>query len=210
MEENNLIGCGIFFLKMWYIFPQIKGLGMSETSRYYGIDGEEEAKAYLDNEILGSRLREITSELLKLNIDNPVDIFGTIDAMKLKSSMTLFDYVSEDKIFSHTLWQMSTECIVVFPEGVGVLPWMLCGTKEIGEATAKKMQDYRLVIWGLHGVYASGKDMDETFGLIETVEKAATIYNLIGSRKIINTITNDNLKEIANYFKVNYRKEFLD
>lgn len=88
---------------MWYIFPQIKGLGMSETSRYYGIDGEEEAKAYLDNEILGSRLREITSELLKLNIDNPVDIFGTIDTMKLKSSMTLFDYVSEDKIFSQVL-----------------------------------------------------------------------------------------------------------
>ena len=88
---------------MWYIFPQIKGLGMSETSRYYGIDGEEEAKAYLDNEILGSRLREITSELLKLNIDNPVNIFGTIDAMKLKSSMTLFDYVSDDKIFSQVL-----------------------------------------------------------------------------------------------------------
>lgn len=88
---------------MWYIFPQIKGLGMSETSRYYGIDGEEEAKAYLDNEILGSRLREITSELLKLNIDNPVNIFGTIDTMKLKSSMTLFDYVSEDKIFSQVL-----------------------------------------------------------------------------------------------------------
>ena len=88
---------------MWYIFPQIKGLGMSETSRYYGIDDEEEAKAYLDNEILGSRLREITSELLKLNIDNPVDIFGTIDTMKLKSSMTLFDYVSDDKIFSQVL-----------------------------------------------------------------------------------------------------------
>ena len=88
---------------MWYIFPQIKGLGMSETSRYYGIDGEEEAKAYLDNEILGSRLREITSELLKLNIDNPVNIFGTIDAMKLKSSMTLFDYVSDYKIFSQVL-----------------------------------------------------------------------------------------------------------
>lgn len=88
---------------MWYIFPQIKGLGMSETSKYYGIDGEEEAKAYLDNEILGFRLREITSELLKLNIDNPVDIFGTIDAIKLKSSMTLFDYVSDDKIFSQVL-----------------------------------------------------------------------------------------------------------
>lgn len=88
---------------MWYIFPQIKGLGMSETSRYYGIDGEDEAKEYLDNEILGSRLREITSELLKLDINNPVDIFGTIDAMKLKSSMTLFDHVSDDKLFSEVL-----------------------------------------------------------------------------------------------------------
>lgn len=88
---------------MWYIFPQIKGLGMSETSRYYGIDGEDEAKEYLDNEILGSRLREITSELLKLDINNPVDIFGTIDAMKLKSSMTLFDHVSDDKLFSKVL-----------------------------------------------------------------------------------------------------------
>ena len=88
---------------MWYIFPQIKGLGMSEISRYYGIDNEDEAKAYLDNELLGFRLREITSELLKLDTNNPVDIFGTIDSMKLKSSMTLFDYVSNDKIFSEVL-----------------------------------------------------------------------------------------------------------
>ena len=88
---------------MWYIFPQIKGLGMSEISRYYGIDDEDEAKKYLDNDILGFRLREITLELLKLDIDNPVDIFGVIDAMKLKSSMTLFDYVSDDKIFSKVL-----------------------------------------------------------------------------------------------------------
>ena len=88
---------------MWYIFPQIKGLGMSETSRYYGIDGEDEAKEYLDNEILGFRLREITSELLKLDTNNPVDIFGVIDSMKLKSSMTLFDHVSNDKIFSEVL-----------------------------------------------------------------------------------------------------------
>ena len=88
---------------MWYIFPQIKGLGMSEISRYYGIDDEDEAKEYLDNDILGFRLREITLELLKLDIDNPVDIFGVIDAMKLKSSMTLFDYVSDDKIFSKVL-----------------------------------------------------------------------------------------------------------
>jgi len=88
---------------MWYIFPQIKGLGMSDASRFYGIDGVIEARAYLDNEILGARLREITGELLKLNENNPFDIFGTIDTIKLKSCMTLFNYVSDEDIFMDVL-----------------------------------------------------------------------------------------------------------
>lgn len=88
---------------MWYIFPQIKGLGMSDVSRFYGIDGVIEARAYLDNEILGARLREITGELLKLNENNPFDIFGTIDTIKLKSCMTLFNYVSDEDIFMDVL-----------------------------------------------------------------------------------------------------------
>ena len=88
---------------MWYIFPQIKGLGMSDASRFYGIDGVIEARAYLDNEILGARLREITGELLKLNENNPFDIFGTIDTIKLKSCMTLFNYVSSFDIFKDVL-----------------------------------------------------------------------------------------------------------
>ena len=115
----------------------------------------------------------------------------------------------EDKAFSRTLWQMSTECIVVFPEGVGVLPWMLCGTNEIGEATAAKMADYRLVVWAMHGIYGAGKDLDETFGLIETVEKASQIYMLTSACKRINTIEDSQLKELAEYFGVDYRKEFL-
>ncbi|MBQ5901925.1 MAG: rhamnulose-1-phosphate aldolase, partial [Clostridia bacterium] len=90
------------------------------------------------------------------------------------------NYVHEldEKKITHTLWEMCTECIVVFPDGVGVLPWMLCGNNTIGEATAEKMKEFRLVIWGMHGIYGAGKDMDETFGLIETVEKAAQIYML--------------------------------
>lgn len=115
-----------------------------------------------------------------------------------------------DKTFSKELWQMETECIVVFPEGVGVLPWMLCGTPEIGKATAEKMQEYRLVIWAGHGIYGTGKDLDETFGLIETAEKAAEIYMKTANLKRINTITDDNLRQLAEYFKVDYRKEFLD
>ena len=117
----------------------------------------------------------------------------------------------DEKSFTHTLWEMSTECVVVFPDGVGVLPWMLCGTNEIGEATARKMHDFRLVVWALHGIYAAGKTLDETFGLIETVEKAATIYNLIGERKVVNTISEANMLELLKLFKVeDYRKDFFD
>ncbi|MGN1413421.1 MAG: rhamnulose-1-phosphate aldolase [Anaerovoracaceae bacterium] len=119
-------------------------------------------------------------------------------------------HVLEEKEITHTLWQMCTECIVVFPDGIGVLPWMLCGTNEIGEATAEKMKTYRLVIWGMHGIYGAGRTMDEAFGLIETVEKAAQIYMLTAHLPRINTITDGQLKQLAEYFGVNYRKDFLE
>ncbi len=112
--------------------------------------------------------------------------------------------------FTHTLWEMCTECIVVFPDGVGVLPWMLCGTNEIGKATAKKMEEFRVVVWALHGVYGAGKTMDETFGLIETVEKAAQIYMLTCNRPRVNTIQDEDMVKLAELFNVDYRKDFLN
>ena len=108
----------------------------------------------------------------------------------------------DEKSFSHTLWTMSTECVVVFPEGVGVLPWMLCGTDEIGVATAKKMKDFRIVIWTNHGIYGVGKTLDEAFGLIETVEKAATIYNIIGNRPILNNISDEDMVQLIHIFHI--------
>ena len=121
-------------------------------------------------------------------------------------------YVHEldSKKFSHTLWEMSTECIVVFPEGVEVLPWMLCGTNFIGEATAKKMLSARVVLWAMHGIYGAGKTLDETFGLVETVEKAAMIYMKIANLPKVNTIKDSELKELAEFFGVDYRKDYLD
>ena len=115
-----------------------------------------------------------------------------------------------DKEFTHTLWEMCTECIVVFPDGIGVLPWMLCGTNSIGEATAKKMEEFRLVVWGMHGIYGAGKDLDETFGLIETVEKTAQIYMLTAHLPRVNTIKDEEMQELAEFFGVNYRKDFLN
>lgn len=121
-------------------------------------------------------------------------------------------YVHEldEKKFTHSLWEMCTECIVVFPDGVGVLPWMLCGTNEIGVATAEKMKEFRLVVWGMHGMYAAGRTMDETFGLIETVEKAAQVYMLTAGLPRVGTITDEQLKLLGDSFGVKYRKDFLN
>lgn len=112
--------------------------------------------------------------------------------------------------FTHTLWQMSTECIVVFPEGVEVLPWMLCGTDEIGAATAEKARAARLVVWAMHGIYGTGKTLDETFGLIETAEKAAQIYMLTAHLPRVNTINDAELRSLAEFFGVPPRKGVLD
>lgn len=116
----------------------------------------------------------------------------------------------DEKAFTRTLWQMSTECIVVFPEGVNVLPWMLCGTNEIGVATAEKMKTARLVVWAQHGIYGAGKDLDETFGLIETAEKAAEIYLKIAHLPLKNTITDEQLHLLEERFGVKGREGYLE
>lgn len=115
-----------------------------------------------------------------------------------------------DKEFTRTIWGTCTECIVVFPEGIGVLPWMVCGNNEIGVATAEKMNDYRIVVWAQHGIYGAGKDLDEAFGLIETVEKGAELYMKYAMYPILNRITDKQLKELAAHFKLDYRKDFLE
>ncbi len=115
----------------------------------------------------------------------------------------------EERAFTRTLWRMETECIMVFPEGVNVLPWMLCGTNAIGEATAEKMKTARLVVWAQHGIYGAGRDLDETFGLIETAEKAAEVYLKIAHLPVKQTLTDENLRQIAEHYGVTPREGWL-
>ena len=89
---------------IWYIFPQIKGLGHSYNSEFYGISSKEEAKAYLDHSVLGPRLREITQALLDCN-KTADDILGYPDVLKVRSCMTLFDLVSPNDIFNDVLYK---------------------------------------------------------------------------------------------------------
>lgn len=85
---------------IWYIFPQLKGLGHSYNAEYYGIAEREEAEAYLADATLGLRLREISLALLAVNGKSASEILGGIDAMKVKSSMTLFDAISPGDVFA--------------------------------------------------------------------------------------------------------------
>lgn len=112
--------------------------------------------------------------------------------------------------WTRDLWVMQTESIVVFPEGVGVLPWMVCGGREIGDATALKMQDYRSVVWAQHGLFCTGRTLDEAYGLVETIEKAASIYMKVFDKKIYQSITDDELKKLAKAFNITYKKGVID
>lgn len=88
---------------IWYVFPQIKGLGHSYKSEFYGISSKEEAKVYLEHPILGKRLRDITQALLDCNNPSAFNILGFPDVLKVQSCMTLFDMVSPCDIFNNVL-----------------------------------------------------------------------------------------------------------
>ena len=89
---------------MWYIFPQIAGMGFSETSKFYAVKDQAEAEAYLQHPVLGGRLIEISQALLEIEDNHAVRVFGSPDDMKLKSSMTLFGSLpGADPVFSQVL-----------------------------------------------------------------------------------------------------------
>ena len=115
----------------------------------------------------------------------------------------------EEKEFSKTLWRMCTECIVIFPEGVSVLPWMVSSHPGIGLASAEKFKDYRILIWALHGCTVAGDTLDEAFGLMETVEKGAEIYMKIQSSGYVTGIDDASLKQVAEAFDLKVREGWL-
>lgn len=116
----------------------------------------------------------------------------------------------EGKVFTRELWEMATECPVVFPSGIGVVPWMVPGGAAIAEATGKLMKDHDVVIWAHHGMFCSGETLDLTFELMDTVEKSAEILvkvtSMGGKRQ---TITAQNFRDLAKDFNVSISEDYL-
>ncbi len=117
----------------------------------------------------------------------------------------------KDEVFTRELWEMATECPVVFPDGIGVVPWMVPGGREIAVATSKLMEEYDVAIWAHHGMFCSGEDFDLTFGLMHTVEKSAEILvkTLSMTQSKRQTITPQNFRDLAKDFQVTLPEKFL-
>lgn len=117
----------------------------------------------------------------------------------------------QDEVFTRELWEMATECPVVFPEGIGVVKWMVPGGREIAVASSELMKTYNVVIWAHHGIFCSGKDFDETFGLMHTVEKSAEILVKVRSMQTYktHTIQPQEFRDLAKAFGVELHERFL-
>lgn len=118
-------------------------------------------------------------------------------------------YPLDEKKLSLQLWKMNTENIIIFPEGVGIIPWEIPGNSLIGNNTAEKFKNFKIVLWPLHGVVASGSTLDDTFGLIETVEKAAHMYLWINNNPSVKLIENEDLIKLAKAFSVKPNPDFI-
>ena len=117
----------------------------------------------------------------------------------------------KDEVFTRELWEMATECPVVFPEGVGVIGWMVPGGREIAVATSHLMEQYNAVIWAHHGMFCSGEDFDLTFGLMHTIEKSAEILIKVLSMAPAKrqTITPENFRQLEQGFSISLPERFL-
>jgi len=117
----------------------------------------------------------------------------------------------KDEVFTRELWECATECPVVFPQGIGVVPWMVPGGRDIAVATSKLMKEYDVAVWAHHGMFCSGEDFDLTFGLMHTVEKAAEILVkvLSMSPRKLQTIQPEDFRHLAKDFKVTLPEKFL-
>lgn len=117
----------------------------------------------------------------------------------------------EDEVFTRETWEMETECPIVFPQGIGVVPWMVPGGKEIGVKTAEIMKNKNVAIWAHHGIFVCGHDFDEAFGLLHTVEKAAEILVKVMSMSNtkLNTIQPQDFRDLQKPFNITLDEKFL-
>ena len=160
----------------------------------------------------GRPTSELPSHLMNLEVKKSIDPDMRIVYHAHTPALISLSFLMEasDEKYTRELWEMMPECAVVFPEGIGVLPFMVPGGEEIAIASSNKMKIYNLILWAHHGVFASGKTFDETFGLMHTAEKAADMLLRVmaaGGKKI--TMSDEDLRAIAKRYDLELDERFL-
>lgn len=117
----------------------------------------------------------------------------------------------KDEVFTRELWGGMTECPLVIPGGIGVVPWLVPGSMELARATAALMDKYDAAIWAHHGMFVTGRSFDTAFGLIHTVEKTAGIIikQMSTGRDRLSSISPDQFRELAARFGLPLDERFL-
>lgn len=122
-------------------------------------------------------------------------------------------FMLDSRVLTRVLWKSTTECIIAIPEGVGVLPFVQPGSKELAVQTAKLMEDFRAVVWSGHGTIACSETFDDTYGLIDSLEKAASIYVMAramrGGQEAANLLSDDQLRSICASYELEPNAAFL-
>ncbi len=118
------------------------------------------------------------------------------------------------RTWTRMLWRSMTECVIVFPEGLGVAPWMVPGSPELADATRDLLRTHRVVVWSLHGIIAVGTSFDEAFGAVHTVEKTAGLYLAAraanGGAEPPRMVTDAQLRAVCDRYALTINEDMLD
>lgn len=122
-------------------------------------------------------------------------------------------FMVDSRVLTRVLWKSTTECIIAAPEGVGVLPFTQPGSVELARKTAALMEDFRAVVWSGHGIIACSETFDDTFGLVDSLEKAAGIYVMAramrGGQEAANLLSDEQLRTICASYDLKPNEAFL-
>ena len=186
-----------------------------------------ETCAIIEIDATGSKYRVVwgfdkggkpTSELPTHLMNHEVKMLATNGAHRIifhchPANLIALTFVvpATDAAVTRALWESMTECPVIFPAGVGVLPWMVCGGRDIAVASAEKMKTYDAVVWAHHGLFCSADTFDNVMGLTHCIEKSAEIYLKVAAvtDQKVQTITKENFLDLAKAFNFTINEEFL-
>lgn len=161
----------------------------------------------------GRPTSELPSHLMNLEVlkHRDPDMRIVYHAHPANTIALTFVLPEDDEVFTREIWESEMECPVVFPQGIGVVGWMVPGGREIAEKTAEIMKKQNVAVWFHHGMFVCGHDFDEAFGLMETVEKAAEILVKVMSMtdRKLNTIPTEGFRRIGQAYHVDIDERYL-